>query len=131
MAKFCTCCGRIIPDLAMQCPQCGGMQAPMNIPQSPPVGTLTPFPNIQRVDPIPPVYQQTAEDGILTTGQWFGWLLVLTFLGIFGSVIMYNHVRDKSARNLARVLLILHCVIIILGSVGLFMFFLRQFLSIF
>ncbi|HBI85427.1 MAG TPA: hypothetical protein DDX71_03940 [Ruminococcus sp.] len=130
MAKFCTCCGRIIPDLAMQCPQCGGMQPDTVIPQAPPVGTLTPFPEIQRVDPLPPVYGQQVNE-VMTPFQWFGWVLVLVLLGIFGSFIMYNHVRDQSAKNLAKLLIVLHCIAIIFGMVGLFMLFLWKFLSIF
>lgn len=55
----------------------------------------------------------TAADPVTSVGQWFLWTLLIGFLPIIGTIIMFCTVKDPSAKNAAKVMLIMQCVAIV------------------
>ena len=88
----CTSCGAELPDYYTSCPNCGGQQV---------VRGAAPAPQPQNYVPM-------QEDRVVcTTGQWFGWLLLLAFVPLIGIIVMLCTVKDPSAKNYAKLMLIL------------------------
>ena len=90
----CPHCGTQNPDHYTQCPNCGN-----------PLVQAQPQPAAY----IPPAAQQPANE-ITSTGLWFGWYLLIGFLPIIGSVIMLCATKDPSAKNYAKLMIILQAI---------------------
>lgn len=101
MAK-CNQCGAELPDYYTSCPNCGGQVisnqgAPQ--PQAQPIGGYTPM-SQQRV--------------ITSVGGWFGWYLLTCVLPIIGPIIMLTSAKDPTAKNFAKLMIILQAVAIVI-----------------
>ena len=55
----------------------------------------------------------TAEEPVTSVGQWFLWSLLIGFLPLIGTIIMFCTVKDPSAKNAAKVFLIMQIVAIV------------------
>lgn len=98
----CPHCGTQNPDNYTQCPNCG----------SPLVQAQPQFQQPQPAAYIPPVQQP--QDEITGVGGWFGWYLLICFLPLIGTIIMLCTVKDPSAKNFAKLMLILQIVAIVI-----------------
>lgn len=100
----CPHCGSQNPDYYTQCPNCGtslsGVRA--SSPAASPAGYSSPS------------YSSVAEQPVTSVGQWFLWSLLIGFLPLIGTIIMVCTVKDPSAKNAAKVGLIMQCVVIVL-----------------
>lgn len=97
----CNQCGSELPDYYTSCPNCGGGV----VKQAPPV---QPYPQAGGYIPM----QQQRE--ITSMGAWFGWTLLCSILPIIGPIIMLNSAKDPTAKNYAKLMLILQAVMIVL-----------------
>ena len=97
----CPHCGTMNPDHYTQCPNCG---SPLVQAQA------QPQPAPQPSAYIPPAAQPVNE--ITSLGSWFGWYLLLCILPVIGTIIMLCSVKDPSAKNFAKLMLILQAVVI-------------------
>lgn len=93
----CPHCGTQNPDHYTQCPNCGN-----------PLVQAQPQP--QPAAYIPPAAQQQPMGEITSTGLWFGWYLLMCVLPIIGTIIMLCASKDPSAKNYAKLMLILQCI---------------------
>ncbi len=98
------------------CPDCG-------VPAS--NSNPAPAPRPQAYNP-PPVYNNINVTNTETTsvGGWFGWQILIGFLGIIGLIIMMCVSRDPSAKNFAKASLIWSIIglvlVILLFALGVF-----------
>lgn len=98
----CPYCGTQSPDSYPHCPNCGGMLAqPQAAPQ--------PMPQQAWPGYIPPAAQPEPTTSL---GTWFCWWLLLMFLPVIGTIIMLCTTRDPSAKNYAKLVLILQGVVV-------------------
>lgn len=101
----CNQCGAELPDYYTSCPNCGAQLnagAPMQQPpQAQPMGGY-----------VPPMVQQRK---ITSVAGWFGWSLLCGCLPIIGAIIMLNVTQDPTAKNFAKLMLILNCIGIVIG----------------
>lgn len=98
----CTSCGAELPDYYTSCPNCGGQQV---------VRGASPAPQPQNYVPM-------QEDRVVcTTGQWFGWLLLLAFLPLIGMIVMLCTAKDPSAKNYAKLMLILTIIATVIYAI--------------
>ncbi len=98
----CTSCGSQLPDYYKSCPNCGGTQLESEAaaPQFQPQHAYVPR-SMQRVS--------------LTGGQWFGWLFLCNLLPIIGPIIMLNVVKDPSAKNFAKMMIVFSIIGLVLS----------------
>lgn len=98
----CPHCGTQNPDHYTQCPNCGS-----------PLVQAQPQP--QPAAYIPPAAPAVQNNGEITSaGLWFGWYLLLSCFPIIGTVIMLCVTKDPSAKNYAKLMLILQCIFIVI-----------------
>lgn len=95
----CPYCGTQSPDNYPKCPNCGAMFAQPQQPMQQPMGY------------VPPAFQQ---EPITTVGGWFGWSLLIGFLPLIGAIIMLCSVKDPSAKNYAKLIVIMQAIFIAL-----------------
>ena len=99
---FCSNCGAKVPDGTKFCPNCGTqLSAARAQTAAPPSGYSS-----------APMY--TAEEPVTSVGQWFLWSLLIGFLPLIGTIIMFCTVKDPSAKNAAKVFLIMQIVAVVL-----------------
>lgn len=106
MAK-CTSCGADLPDYYTSCPNCGGQvlqNAAAPMPQQVPMqgGYAQPMPQ---------------QREITSVAGWLGWSLLCGFLPIIGSIIMLCTTKDETAKNFAKLMIILQAIGLIIGIV--------------
>lgn len=95
----CASCGSQLPDYYTSCPNCGGSQ-------------------VVRDDAVPQFQQpKPLRREVLTTGQWFKWTLLISFLPIIGNIIMLCVVKDPSAKNFAKMMLIFALIAGVLSAI--------------
>ena len=105
----CPHCGSQNPDYYTQCPNCG---TSLSAAQQAPVQSTG--------------YSSSymPEEPVTTAGGWFGWTMLIGFLPIIGTIIMLCTVKDPSAKNYAKLMLILQIIgivlYIIMFAVGMF-----------
>ncbi|WP_295154444.1 hypothetical protein [uncultured Ruminococcus sp.] len=115
MPKYCSSCGTSNPDHVTNCVNCGAVLDNYN--QVYPVnqgGYTQPY-NQQYSQPYSQQYPQAYNapyNPPTTMGGWFGWLLLCSFFPIIGQLIMLSS-KDESARNFAKVQLLLALIGII------------------
>lgn len=95
----CASCGAELPDYYTSCPNCGGTQVVRNAAPQPQPSAYIPMEE-QRV--------------VYSTGQWIGWILLCSFLPLIGIIIMMCVAKDPSAKNYAKLMLILTIIAIVL-----------------
>ena len=105
---FCTRCGTQVPGQYSQCPNCGAPVVQTQQTMAPPQQPF--YNNMPAAMPQPYIM----EAPITSTGAWFGWYLLCCVLPIIGTIIMLCATPDPSAKNYAKVMLIIQCVIIAL-----------------
>ena len=93
----CPNCGTQNPDNYTQCPNCGAQLAQQPIPQQP-------------MGYVPPAYQQ--QEPVTSVGGWFGWTLLVGVLPLIGAIIMLCTVKDPSAKNYAKLIVIMQVIVI-------------------
>lgn len=100
--SICPQCGTQNPDNYSNCPNCGAqlMQQPAPQPAAPTTGGY-----------IPPAYQQAPPTSV---GGWFGWSLLYGFLPLIGAIIMLCTVKDPSAKNYAKLIVIMQAIVIVI-----------------
>ncbi|MCQ2417074.1 MAG: hypothetical protein MJ071_04595 [Oscillospiraceae bacterium] len=96
----CAQCGSEQPDFYKNCPQCGGAIIAGPAGPAAPTAVYTPAGSTRQ---------------ITTVGGWFGWTMLLGFLPIIGAVIMMLTSKDETAKNYAKLMLILQIVGIVLS----------------
>ena len=112
--KTCPQCGTQNPDHYTHCPNCGAQyptQQPTLQPMQPPVQQPMPQPSPQMNGYIPPAYQ---PDPITSVGAWFGWTLLIGILPLIGGIIMLCCVKDPSAKNYAKLVVVLQVVVTVI-----------------
>ncbi len=98
----CTSCGAELPDYYTSCPNCGGTQ----------VVRGTGAPQMQQsASYSQPAMTQTYVTSFL---GWIGWLLLCTFVPIIGQIVMLCVSKDPSAKNYAKLSLILMAILLVL-----------------
>ena len=96
----CPRCGSMNPDYYTQCPNCGTqLSATRAQNTAPPSGYSSPM--------------YTASDPVTSVGEWFLWSLLIGFLPLIGTIIMFCTVKDPSAKNAAKVVLIMQIVAVV------------------
>ena len=98
----CTSCGAELPDYYTSCPNCGGTQ----------VVRTAAAPQAQSY--APPIQQSRV---VYSMGQWLGWLAVCGFFPLVGVIVMLCVAKDPSARNYAKLMLILYIIAIVIYAV--------------
>lgn len=97
----CSQCGAELPDYYTSCPNCGAQLTPgAPIPQAQPMGGYIPMGQQREV---------TSALG------WLGWSLLCGFLPIIGAIIMLNVTKDPTAKNFAKLMIILNCIGLVIG----------------
>lgn len=94
----CTQCGAEMPDYYAKCANCGGQIAQTG-PAAPQMGGY-----------VSPAAQPRV---ITSTGGWFGWLLLCSVLPIIGPIIMLSSSQDETAKNYAKLMIILQAISIV------------------
>ena len=97
----CNQCGSELPDYYTSCPNCGGSV----VRQAPPVHPAQPM------NGYVPMAQQRE---VTSMGAWFGWSLLCGILPIIGPIIMLNSAKDPTAKNYAKLMLIMQAIGIVL-----------------
>ena len=100
----CSGCGADMPDYYTKCPNCGSAIVPGGGSPAPSSGGY-----------VPPAYHQE----VTTAGGWFGWMMLCGMLPSIGAIIMLNVTKDQSAKNFAKMYLIVQIIGIVLYVVFL------------
>ncbi len=114
---FCPHCGTQSPDNYTQCPNCGASLPQTQTPPPQPVYQGPPNPYAGGYPGYPQPMMQPQEP-VTSAGAWFGWTLLLGILPVIGAIIMLSASNDPSAKNYAKLMLILQAVV-----VGLYILF--------
>ncbi|MBR3448719.1 MAG: zinc-ribbon domain-containing protein [Oscillospiraceae bacterium] len=96
----CNSCGAELPDYYTSCPNCGGTSLTKSPVSAAPASTG-----------YVPMSQQRE---VTSAGGWFCWFLLLSFLPIIGTIIMLCTVKDPTAKNYAKLTLIMQIIGIVL-----------------
>ena len=95
----CPHCGSQNPDYYTQCPNCGTSLAGSR-------------PQPQQTNGyVHPAYM---EQPVTSIGHWFLWYLLVSFLPLIGAIVMYASVKDPSAKNFAKLMIIMYIIAIVL-----------------
>ena len=101
----CTSCGAELPDYYTSCPNCGGTQVVR--------GDSPAAPQSQSAS-----YSSAASQRVVTSvGSWIGWLLLCSFFPLIGVIVMLCTVKDPSAKNYAKLFLIMMIVGMVIGVI--------------
>ena len=99
----CNSCGANLPDYYTSCPNCGGKDLAKS-----PVSAA----------PASRGYIPMSEQRVVTSmGGWFCWYVLLGFVPIIGTIIMLCCTKDPTAKNYAKLTLIMQIIGIVLGIV--------------
>ena len=101
--KLCPNCDTQNADHFTQCANCGTI-LPNPAPQPVYSGGTNGY--------VPPAYQTVP---VTSMGGWFCWSLLCGFLSIIGPIIMMCTVKDPSAKNFAKAMLIVQGVMLVLS----------------
>ena len=115
---FCPHCGTQSPDNYTQCPNCGASLPQMQTPPPQPVYQGPPQNPYAGAYPGGPQPMMQPQDAVTSAGAWFGWTMLLGILPVIGAIIMLSASNDPSAKNYAKLMLILQAVV-----VGLYILF--------
>ena len=97
----CTSCGAELPDYYTSCPNCGGTQVVRG-------GSAAPQAQMDS-------YAQPQQN-VTSVGGWIGWILLCMFVPIIGVIVMLCTTKDPSAKNYAKLSLIMMIIgIVIFG----------------
>ena len=107
--KTCPQCGTQNPDHYTHCPNCGAQYTPQQ-PMAAPMQQPMPQPMQQPMGYVPPAYQ---PDPVTSVGAWFGWSLLISFLPLIGAIIMLCSVKDPSAKNYAKLIVVMQVIVLI------------------
>lgn len=109
---ICSHCGTQSPDSYTQCPNCGA--GLMQQQAAPSAYGYNPPPAAE----VPPT----------SVGGWFGWHVLCWILPLIGTIIMLCSVKDPSAKNYAKVMLIMQIIsiVIVIACFGLLIAVLRS-----
>lgn len=113
---ICQYCGTQSPDSYTQCPKCGaGLMQQQG----------TPSPMYGGGYAVPPA---PVQEPPTTVGGWFGWYLLCYVLPLIGTIIMLCTVKDPSAKNYAKVMLIMQIIslILVIACIGFIVALLRN-----
>lgn len=128
MARFCTSCGKEIPDGVAFCTECGAA-APTEAKTQQPQPQATPAP-AQTVAPTP-VYAQNSADlsptgkyVVVGTGTYFGlmFLFAIPVIGWLICIIMAFASKNENKKHFAKAMMIWLIIGIVLSVVGYFVF---------
>lgn len=98
----CTQCGVEMPDYYAKCANCGGQIAQ--------TGAAAP----QMGGYIPPAAQPRT---ITSAGGWFGWMMLCSFFPVIGPIIMLKSSKDETAKNYAKLMIILQAISIVISII--------------
>ena len=104
----CNSCGADLPDYYTSCPNCGGTSLSQGAPAAPAYSGYV------------PVSEQPRE--ITSMGGWFCWLLLCGIIPIIGPIIMMSSAKDPTAKNYAKMTLIMQIIGLVLAFLILFIF---------
>ena len=100
----CTSCGAELPDYYTSCPNCGGTQVvregAAGVPQA----------QASYAQPLPTQMGQP----VTSVKGWIGWVLLCSYVPIIGVIVMLCTVKDPSAKNYAKLQLIMMIIGIVL-----------------
>lgn len=130
MAKFCTSCGKEIPDGIAFCAECGAAApkaaeaAPAQAPRPAPVQQPVYEQPVQQT-----VYQQPAQPAAVTspvvgTGTFFGlmFLFAIPVIGWIACIIMALAAKNENKKHFAKAILIWLIICLVLAVIGYFVF---------
>lgn len=101
----CNQCGAELPDYYTSCPNCGGQ-------------VLQPSPAVNApVQPAGGYIPMSQQRAITTPVGWLGWSLLCGILPIIGAIIMLNATKDPTAKNFAKLMIIMQAIGIVLGII--------------
>lgn len=96
----CNSCGAELPDYYTSCPNCGGT----SISKAP-----SPAPSASSG------YVPMSEQRVVTSALgWFGWFMLISFVPLIGTIIMLCSTKDPTAKNYAKLTLILQIISLVL-----------------
>ena len=103
----CISCGADLPDYYTSCPNCGGTNLSKGAAAAAPA-----------YSGYVPVSEQPRE--ITSMGGWFCWQLLCSIIPIIGPIIMMSSAKDPTAKNYAKMMLIMQIIGIVLTILLLF-----------
>ena len=96
----CNSCGAELPEYYTSCPNCGGRDV-----------TRNPL----RVESSTSGSVPISEQRVVTSALgWFGWFMLISFVPIIGTIIMLCTTKDPTAKNYAKLALIMQIISIVL-----------------
>lgn len=104
--KLCPNCNTQNADVYTQCVGCGAV-----LPSAPPQPIYSGNPGYSGY--VSPSQMEPVTSAI----GWFGWYLLCSYLAIIGPIIMMNITKDPTAKNYAKLMLILQIIGVVLGVV--------------
>ena len=104
--KLCPNCNTQNADVYTQCVGCGAV-----LPSAPPQPIYSGNPGYSGY--VSPSQMEPVTSAI----GWLGWYLLCGYLAIIGPIIMMNITKDPTAKNYAKLMLILQIIGVVLGVV--------------
>lgn len=113
MAKFCTHCGKELPDGATFCTECG---AKTNEPSPAPQQQYTQYAPQQQYVPQPAQRPQGGPYGVVSTGTFFWLMLLLSlpFVGWIACIVCAIAPQNENIKHYARAILLWVLVAVVL-----------------
>ncbi len=116
MARFCTECGKELPENITFCTECGTKLEAVE-----PSPTSQPAPVINQAQPayIPPAPMQDNTNKVVGTGLYIGLMLLfaLPLIGFIACIIMAFTAKNKNIKNYARATLIWMIIALVLSII--------------
>ena len=109
--KLCPNCNTQNADVYTQCVGCGAV-----LPSAPPQPIYSGNPGYSGY--VSPSQMEPVTSAI----GWLGWYLLRGYLAIIGPIIMMNITKDPTAKNYAKLMLILQIIGVVLGVVLVLVF---------
>ena len=100
----CIQCGAELPDYYTSCPNCGGQ-----VQQGAPAMSA----------PVQPTgYIPMSQQRVITSPLgWLGWSFLCGILPIIGAIIMLNVTKDQTAKNYAKLMIIMQAIGLVLSLI--------------
>ena len=96
----CNSCGAELPDYYTSCPNCGGT----SISKAP-----------SSASSVSSGYVPMSEQRVVTSALgWFGWFMLISFVPLIGTIIMLCSTKDPTAKNYAKLALIMQIIGLVL-----------------
>ena len=96
----CNSCGAELPDYYTSCPNCGGT----SISKAP-----------SSASSASSGYVPMSEQRVVTSALgWFGWFMLISFVPLIGTIIMLCSTKDPTAKNYAKLALIMQIIALVL-----------------